>query len=105
MGGVERLVWGGEAGETPDLRCSGRWQQLEGVTLLFWDVRLFWSRAYTMSKANTLFRPLVVRMTEGSEDGEGSFGGLEVLPAGLLERKGCGFKRPEVSIGAVFGLK
>ena len=58
-----------------------------------------------MSKAYTLFRPLVVRMTEGSEDGEGSFGGLEVLPAGLPEGRGCGLEGPEVSIGAVLGLK
>ena len=73
-----------------------------------------------MSKAYTLFRPLVVRMTEGSEDGEGSFGGLEVqpaglpegrgcglevLPAGLLEGRGCGLEGPEVSTGAVLGLK
>ena len=58
-----------------------------------------------MSKAHTLFRPLVVRVTEGSEHGEGSFGGLEVLPDGLPEGRGCGLEGPEVRIGAVLGLK
>ena len=58
-----------------------------------------------MSKAHTLFRPLVVRVTEGSEHGEGSFGGLELWSAGLLEGMGCGLEGPELRFGAVLGLK